>query len=274
MSSPRNARIGPHWVVMLSRADQPAAEVERHFACGRMLVPDERLVAVLASDGPPRVTPGPPLVVEAPGGAACLLLASAYVLACHPNATLLFLPTGADVDPESHLLRQLVASSLYARRFPDDLILLGHPAAVDAGAGGEDELWLEVAGGRPSLLPQPLLRVHPWSGGNANGHGAKTAWARRLRTTGCFSVWGPTLWTLARRYFPELADRCDELRLVLRGIGDGRMARAEEERVLSRLGTVCRTRSGFLASVLCQAPEAARVLAVQPPDPPSRGDRV
>lgn len=50
---------------------------------------------------------------------------------------------------------------------------------------------------------------------------------------------------------------------MLRGIGDGRMARAEEERVLSRLGEVCRPGSGFLP-VLTQAPESARVLAVQP----------
>lgn len=268
MPSSRLPKFGPHWVVVLSRAGQPAADLERLFQCARMLVPDERLAAVVATDRPLRITPGPPLVVEAPGHAACLLLATAYVLARHPNATLLFLPPGLDVGADTYLLRHLIASSLYPRRFPGEIILLGQTTRELTAADGDDTLWLEVAGARPSPLPQRLLRAHRRShgdgNGNGNGIGAGSSGPGRLINTGCFSAWGPTLWQVARRCLPELADRCDELRLVLLGIGDGRMARAEEERVLSRLGEVCRSGSGFLTSVLTQAPESARVLAVQP----------
>lgn len=268
MPSSRQPKFGPHWVVVLSRAGQPSDELKRLFRCARMLVPDERLAAVVCTDRPLRITPGPPLVVEAPGDAACLLLATAYVLARHPNATLLFLPPGFDVGADTYLLRHLIASSFYPRRFPGEIIVLGQTARDLAAADGDDAVWLEVAGARPSPLPQPLLRAHRRSNGNGhrneNGNGAGSPAARRLMNTGCFSAWGPTLWQIARRCFPDLADRCDELRLVLRGIGDGRMARAEEERVLSRLGEVCRSGSGFLSSVLTQAPETARVLAVQP----------
>lgn len=268
MTSSRPPKFGPHWVVVLSRAGQPAAEVEGLFRCARMLVPDERLAAVVATDRPLRITQGPPLVVEAPGHAACLLLATAYVLARHPNATILFLPPGLDAGADTHLLRHLIASSLYARHFPGEIILLGQTARDLTAADGDDAVWLEVAGPRPSPLPQPLLRAHRLNNGNGNGNGngdcAGFPGARRLMTTGCFSAWGPTLWQVARRCFPDLADRCDKLRLVLRGIGDGRMARAEEERVLSRLGEVCRSSSGFLSNVLTQTPESARVLAVQP----------
>lgn len=254
-------------MVVLTPAGQPAAEVERLFACARMLVPDERLVAVVSgADGPLRRTPGPPLVVEAPGDAACLLLATAYVLARHPGATLLFLPCGLRDHGEPHLLRHLVASSLYARRFPEDIILLGEPCRGRRAGAGEEALWLEVSGQARSPLPQPLLRAGAGvaGSGNGSGNGRPTQRASRLLTTGCFSAWGPTLWQVARRCLPDLADRCDELRLVLRAIGDGRMARAEEERVLSRLGEVGEARSPFLATVMAKAPESARVLALQP----------
>lgn len=256
-------------MVVLTRAGQPAAEVERLFECARMLAPDERLVAVVSGgDGPLRTTVGPPMVVEAPGDAACMLLATAYVLARHPDATLLFLPCRLELHAEPHLLRHLVASSLYAKRFPNDIILLGEPRRGGPGDATGEALWLEVQRGAPSPLPQPLLRAWPPSGGNGNGNGhtsrAPMPRPGGLLTTGCFSAWGPTLWQVARRCLPDLADRCDELRLVLRAIGDGRMAGAEEERVLSRLGAVGEARLPFLATLLAKAPESARVLALQP----------
>lgn len=260
MPSPRKPRPGPHWVLLQTRVAEPPGRLERLRDHGRMLVPDERLAVLLVGAPRLRVSRAATLFVEAPGEALGLLLAAAEVLARDPFATLLVVPSQIDDDDveeegQQRLLRDLVASSLHARGFPDQLVLLGHVDGEGRQAG-QDLLALDLAPGERGLVPCRLRAARRLPG--------RLAPAGTLLAGGCFAVWGPTLWGLARRCLPDIADRCDELRLVLRAIDDGRLAAVEEERVLSGIGRAVGAHEGFLATVLTKVPEAARVFLPRP----------
>jgi hypothetical protein len=255
MPFPSKPRPGPHWVLLQARIAEPAARLDRLRDHGRMLVPDERLAVVLVGGPRLRVSRNAPLFVEAPGEALGLMLTAASILARDPYATLLVVTSDLDDDGEEEtqerLLRNLVASSLHARGFPDELVVLGQHDG-EARQGGEDLLALDVAPeDSDDDVPRRLRAARRLAG--------QLAPAGTLLAAGCFAVWGPTLWSLARRCLPEIADRCDELLLVLRAIDDRRLAAVEEERVLAGIGGAAGAHAGFLTTVLAKVPEAARV---------------
>jgi hypothetical protein len=254
MESSPQPRPGPPWVLLQARVAEPAARLDRLREHGRMLVPDERLAVVLV--GGPRLSLSrrAPLVVEAPGEALGLLLTAAEILARDPYATFLVVTSGFDDDggeaTQQRLLRNLVLSSLHARGFPDELVVLGQVDG-DERQGGDELLALEVAPDERDDAPRRLRAARRLAG--------QLAPAGTLLAVGCFAVWGPTMWSLARRCLPDVADRCDELRLVLRAIDERRAAAVEEERVLAGIGGAAGAHAGFLTTVLAKVPEAARV---------------
>lgn len=256
----RLGSFGRQWVVMSPPADYPAGDLARLSEQALMLVPEERLARLVAAAGQASAPERPPSA-SAHCDALLLLVAVARVLAQDPAATLLFLTSGLALDDE-RLLRHLIAFSLCAREFPDDLIVFGRHDDLgrqhgDGGWGGGGETALETGGDDEAPSPRRLVRAVAIAAGRRPAAGA-------LLDTGCFSVWGPTLWDLARRCLPELTDRCDELRLVLRAVRDGRLAAAEEQRVLLRLGEVPGARSSLVGTLLARAPEIVRVFVPQP----------
>lgn len=255
--------MGPQWVVVLDAVPAPAgdgaaAEAALRVTLDRahLMVPDERLATVLhGRDAPPPQAPAP-LVLRTGTAGAEVMLTATYVLARHPGAMLLFLPSDLPPWPERTLLQHLVTACLFSRRCPDTLTLLGDP-----GGNGGTSVWLEPerpAGGGDGEAPRPVRRVTFAAHG---GHGARPPRRGALAGTACFSVWGPTLWGLGRRCLADLTDRCEELRLVLRAVGEGRAMRHEEQRVLGRIAA-CAGDVDFLTAVLGGAPEAVRVLPV------------
>ncbi len=242
-------RIGPHWTVVLGprNGDGSGAmrsALHRALERARVLVPEERLATVLAGRQTPPPRPPAPLVLRCSTPGAEVLLATAYVLARDPRATLLFVPAELQAPDERTLLQSLVTCCLFVRRVPETLALLGRPAGLDEGA-----LWLEPA---PPGDPLPR-RVRQVGGARApEGRGA-------LASTGCFAAWGPSLWELARRCLPELTDRCEELRLVLRAITRRRAGRREEERVLAQVAG-CGGGRDLVAAALDREAGSVRVL--------------
>lgn len=255
--------MGPQWVVVLdasppAHGGNGAAGDALHTALdrARLLVPDERLATVLPGrDTPPQLPPAP-LVLRTGTTGAEVMLAATYVLARHPGAILLFLPSDLPAWSERTLLQHLVAASLFTRRHPETVTTL-----AIAGGDAHPSWWLEPerpAAGGDELAPRALRRVTLAARG-ANGAGPPRRGA--LAGTACFSVWGPTLWALGRRCLGDLTERCEELRLVLRAIGDGRAMRREELRVLGRIAA-CAGGAGFLPAVLDGARDVVRVLPV------------
>jgi len=153
-------------------------------------------------------------VIEQPANretAAAILLCAAWAVATDPLATLLILPSDHSVYPDGTLIPQLVSALRLAEELDDKIVLLGAEAnSAEMGHG-----W---------IIPTKAGKVSKVGGGYKKVRGLEEApEADRARgffrkgylwNTMMFAVKATTLWSISRRFLPELTEQFQLLRRV------------------------------------------------------------
>ncbi len=177
------------------------------------------------------------LVLEQPrnlGTTPGVLLATAFVLADDPEATVILLPSDHFVHPESRFCDHVNRAFELAEKYGDMFIL----AAAIPDRAETEYGWIDPSAAQMNAsrtlphAPTKVIRFREKPGVNE---------AQRLLRQG--SLWSTmvvavkarTLWTLARQLLPEIAYRFDAFLVVLRAIREGRLGAQYEAAALMRL---------------------------------------
>lgn len=153
-------------------------------------------------------------IIEQPANretAAAILLCAAWAVATDPLATLLILPSNYLVDPDGILIPQLVSAIRLVEELDDKIVLLGAEAnSAEMGHG-----WIiPTKAGDVSKAGAMFKRV---VGFEEEPEAKRTKrFFRRgyLWNTTVFAVKATTLWSLGRRFLPELTESFQMLRRV------------------------------------------------------------
>ena len=177
------------------------------------------------------------LLLEQPrnlGTAPGVLLATAFVLAEDPAATVVLLPSDHFVHPESRFCDHVNRAFELAEKHTDMLILV---AAIPDRAETEYG-WIDPSGSqmdaRRTLPHGPTKVKHFREKPNVSeAHGLLQQGS--LWSTMVVAVKALTLWSLARQFLPEMTYRFEAFLAVLRAVREGRIGAQYQAAALMRL---------------------------------------
>ena len=232
----------------------------------RSVVAEEHVVTVIgqghrkfiAESADARV---PWVVLEQPGNLGTALgvfLATAYVLAENPEATILLLPSDHFVHPENRFRDHISHAFELAEKHRDLIILVGAiPDRAETDYG-----WIDPGQKRTdwsSCLTHGPLQVVSFQ--EKPGGEEARAFLRQgcLWSTMVMVVKADTLWTLGRRCLSGMMDKLDAFLHVLRGIHEGRLDPKSEATALAALYNDLKP-ADFSRDVLQRIPERSLVL--------------
>lgn len=200
------------------------------------------------------------LVLEQPaalGTAVGVMLAVAHVIERDPDAILLVFPADHLVHPETTFVRHVLSACGHARRLRDKILLLGalpDRASTDLG-------WILPAGGRNGRRSGPLA-VRAFQEKPASQQAQELARSGALWNTMVLAVRAATLWDLARRHLPEVAQRFETLRQTLHAVRRGRADAAFEMLALASIYRGMPT-ADLSRDLLERCPDSLRVLPLE-----------
>jgi mannose-1-phosphate guanylyltransferase len=179
----------------------------------------------------------PGLVLEQPcsmGTAAGVFLATAYVLAVNPEATVILLPSDHYVHPEDRFCGHITHALELAEKHGDKVIL----AAAIPDRAETDYGWIAPGKARRDEERAPARATMHVARFQEKPDGEE---ARLLLRQGC--LWNTmviaakanTLWALGRGCVPEMMYEFNAYLMVLRAIREGRLAPKCEARALASL---------------------------------------
>jgi len=201
------------------------------------------------------------LILEQPsnrGTAPGVLLATAFVLAADPEATVVLLPSDHFVHPESRFCDHLNRAFELAEKHKDMLILV---AAIPDRAETEYG-WIDPGGAQmaaSSTLPRRPANVKYFREKPSENE------ARSLFQRGCLwstmvvAVKARTLWRLAREYLPETSYRFEAFLSVLSAVREERLGARHEGAALIRLYKELAAKD-FSKDLLQRVPHLSKIL--------------
>ena len=177
------------------------------------------------------------LILEQPcnlGTAPGVFLATTFVLAEDPEATVVLLPSDHFVHPESRFCDHVNRAFELAEKHTDMLILVAAiPDRAETGYG-----WIDPSGTRVNAgntLPHGLTKVKHFREKPGVDEARGLLQKGSLWSTMVVAVKARTLWSLARQFLPEIAYRFGALLAVLRAVREGRLGAQYQAAALMRL---------------------------------------
>ena len=208
------------------------------------IISENNIVTIIGADHAPflyesSTIPIPGKVIAQPGNlgtAPGFFLATAYVLANNPEATVAFFPSDHFVYPENRFCEYIKHAFDSAEKHSDKVILIGaiptRPETeygwIDSGTDGIQ---------RCGPMPYVLMNVAGFREKPTEKEAHMLLGQGCLWSTMVLAVKAKTLWALGRDYLAETMHKFDAFLSVLRAIRDRRMAPAYEVSALENIYT-------------------------------------